>query len=335
MKNLIIINDNYLSYGSSLSREFSKNFKVYEFFYSNRGIFYRFFQKKVDEKRFIKFKELLLVEKCDIVFFLLGNLPFPMKYIELLKKSFPEIKFCVWFYDNISKYKDLDFSNFDLIYTFDSDDLDSLIKEKHNALFLPLFYDDYIYNTPTNIGERKIDFALIGSWNGPNYKNRRVILKNIAKYCKLNGKNLLVIGPHGFLSFIAFFRDLLSAKGFRFSVRPGPVDHFTISRIYQSTKVVLNISADNQFSSIPIRFYEASACGCIIINDSSSAILKETSVNNIKNVVLLKDGITSNDIDYSLNLNANSTLNVIKIHSLSNRVKKISNDIFINFGDGW
>lgn len=266
----LLLNDDYLGYGSILFKEIKKTNYIKHLKFSNRSLLFKLIPSLIYSYRYKKLVNKLNKERYDVIFFLCGNLFFQEKFFKKLKKKFPKIIFVTWLYDSLNKFNKFDLSYFDYIFTFDESDCNYLSINGYNSFFLPLFFDQDIYFNRND--DRSIHFVFIGAWHGKYYQSRRKVLEECAIYCKENNFKFIIIGPYGWKSPIKYIRDKISGSSFIKFINPGPISHHDASLLYSKAKIVINIAADNQNNSIPMRFYEALSSGCVLLNNSSSLI---------------------------------------------------------------
>lgn len=322
--NILVVNDNYLGYGTAVSSALSKRGSLAgSLFFSNRSFFFKFAKPILERYRFFRLlKTLKANPDCTGLLFLVGNIPFPFRWLADIQEAFPGLICVAWFYDKIEKYSDPSLGFFDVVYCFDERDVVESRDAGVSAHLLPLFYDDNVY-VYSRDKQRTIDFAFVGAWTGRQYSKRRAILCQVAHYCRLHKKQLRVVGPYGLSKPVQYLRDLFYARGFRCFVSSGPYDHKEIAELYSQSKVVINIGGDRQNTSIPMRFYEALSSGCSLINDSSEAASAECDRLNLDNVVFAESEVPYGILEDLLANNLPCTDLNFSDNSLSARIDKI------------
>ena len=255
---LLIVNDDYLGYGSILANAFKRNGVVCDLFsFNERGIFNKILK---NYKSFSIHKETISRiknGKYTHVLILMGK-----NHWNFLELSHLPPKLYIYLYDDLEKYSDDEFLKFcSKIFTFNIYDHEFFKSMNYQSECLPLFFDDEKY-FKINL-DRLNEIVFVGATSGKYYAKRRKFLRKLSQ---LNVRNIAIYnGTDAFFS-LKYARSLFELKSSRKYLKFKILDHNMLNEVYNSSRYIININADKQMNSVPMRIYEVGATGKSVIN---------------------------------------------------------------------
>lgn len=156
--------------------------------------------------------------------------------------------------------------DYDLIYTYEPEDLD-ILSQNVEARFLPLAYDPSMYYTANVPPQDILDICFVGAIRG-SYPRRTEILRRLARrlrtqrieiwsdktpwYSPFRLEDLKIIGMQ---------RDL--------KIRRHSPDHSEINKLYNRSRICLNIHHDQARKAVNPRTFEILGSGGFMMTDRS------------------------------------------------------------------
>lgn len=269
MKKVLIIGPVFFNYNQSIERAFqnlgfetkvlgylpgevrSVKEKLQYYITRNKDLFFEKVKTKFN-------KEILDVYHSfhpDIVFIIQGNYVF-RRTIEVIR-----CKKVLWMMDSIFRAKggyEMR-SEVDHIFLFEKTDVDRLWQEEGiKAWFLPLAVDESVYY-PTK-EEREIDLLFVGAL----YKNRVELLERIIK--RFDKNTIRVYGRYysPLKKPVHYFTRKNRKEFLNKNVSPGEVN-----KLYNQSKICLNIHHDQSKYGVNQRFFEISgSCSFQLVDDN-------------------------------------------------------------------
>ncbi|WP_078225763.1 hypothetical protein [Flavobacterium sp. LM4] len=239
-----------------LNRDFYKN-KIDNYY---RGIVTEIEKKKYD------------------YFFLIKGEVVPAHFIEKVKALNPNIVLLYYTFDsfrNNSNGIEI-LKHFDRKFTFDSKDAND-----YNINLRPLFFSD-IYTSSKSTQTSNIDLLFIGTAHSDRY----VISETLVNWCKNNNLRSYAFYYSPSRLVFLFFKLLDSSfKKFKYNkISFKSLNHIQIAKLYNKSKVVLDINHPNQ-KGLTMRVFEVLGSGNKLITTNSE--IKKYPFYNSNNIYII------------------------------------------------
>lgn len=188
--------------------------------------------------------------------------------LEAMKAS----RLVLWMMDSILRIpqalKNVDV--FDAVFLFEKDDVAALAERGITGHYLPLGYDETIYHPldkEVSLKEKDIDIAFVGDI----YEAREILLERLIH--DFNGKRIRIYGRYlGLDRPKRFVKYLLQGRHRHFMNRE--VSPEEVNRIYQKSRIVLNMHHDqNRYSCNP-RTFEILGSGALQVVDRKDFLVE-------------------------------------------------------------
>lgn len=200
----------------------------------------------------------------DLVLMIKGDFML-METVLRLKEVLPNTVFALWLMDPIETLPEvLVYRNhIDLWFVYEPDDILRAGNQYGlNVDFLPLAFDPRWYypfkeeNKETYSNQPEIDISFVGALSHPN---RKTILNTVCKEFRGELK-FRIIAPY----YQSTSRRIMDrARGLELPkhVSSIPLDHVSINRLYQTSKINLNIHREEPGKNLNMRFFEIMGAG--------------------------------------------------------------------------
>jgi len=176
--------------------------------------------------------------------------------------------------------------DYDLIYTYEPGDLD-ILSENAEARFLPLAYDPNIYHTANVPPQDVLDICFVGAIRG-SYPRRTEILRLLVR--KLRTQRIEIWSD--WTPWYSPFRlQDLKIVGMRrnLKIRRHSPDHSDINKLYNRSRICLNIHHDQARRAVNPRTFEILGSGGFLLTDKK--------LDGIPNFVEGRDYVLYTDLD--------------------------------------
>lgn len=202
--------------------------------------------------------------KPNLVLFIKGDFLLP-ETIGDLKQALPDAPFVLWLMDPIETVPEIfEFkSQIDYWFFYEPDDIVRAKKRYGlDAHFLPLVFDPRWYHpldrvvVETDCGMRDTDVSFAGALT---HLNRRVLLDRVCRTFQGRLK-FTIVSPYYQQ---AWRRTADRIRGLRLPgyVILNPLDHTDINKLYQTSKINLNIHREEPGRNLNMRFFEILGAG--------------------------------------------------------------------------
>ena len=215
---------------------------------------------------------LIISKNPDFIVFFLGPSPFSEDHFIYLRERLPSVRIFTWFIDVLSYNKDFTRLAYqsDIAGSISPSDIENLERNKptgfplRKTVLMQCFFNDFIFypiSTP-----RTVDVFFVGSWSNSRLNQRRKCLKWLAEISRKHKLRSIIVSRSNLRQPILFFRDMIKGLPFLQFIQPGPVFGQALSQYYRKSRFTLECPADTQLDAIPMRSYEAKACGAKVVS---------------------------------------------------------------------